>query len=205
MPVDFTETRIPYLRDEQIRRRADDFRTQYWGNKIPVDVELIAERAFNLLIIPVPDLERQTDAEAFLSGDLRELLYDQDSPEVRVRFSIAHEIGHIVLHKDVLAKLRPSSVDEWRELQRTMPDATWGRAEYQAREFAGRLLVPVNKLIEALRNLQPQIAKAMEISPDLELPVLRDLVSPKIAKMFFVSDEVIKRRLELEGISPMQQ
>lgn len=76
MPVDFTETRIPYLRDEQIRRRADDFRTQYWGNKIPVDVELIAERAFNLLIIPVPDLKRQTDAEAFLSGDLRELLYD---------------------------------------------------------------------------------------------------------------------------------
>lgn len=86
-----------------------------------------------------------------------------------------------------------------------MPDATWGRAEYQAREFAGRLLVPVNKLIEALRNLQPQIAEAMEISPDVELPVLRDLVSPKIAKMFFVSDEVIKRRLELEGISPMQQ
>lgn len=164
MPIDFSEIRIPYLANEEIRRRADEFRARYWGDKIPVDVELIAERAFNLLIIPVPDLKRQTDTEAFLSGDLRELVYDQNSPEVRVRFSIAHEIGHIVLHRHIISRFRPASIDEWKELQRTMPDAIWGRAEYQAREFAGRLLVPVNNLIEALKILQPQIAKARQIS-----------------------------------------
>lgn len=205
MPIDFSEIRIPYLANEEIRRRADEFRARYWGDKIPVDVELIAERAFNLLIIPVPDLKRQTDTEAFLSGDLRELVYDQNSPEVRVRFSIAHEIGHIVLHRHIISRFRPASIDEWKELQRTMPDAIWGRAEYQAREFAGRLLVPVNNLIEALKILQPQIAKARQISPDLEVPVIRDLVSPRLAKTFFVSDDVIKRRMELEGISPIQE
>ncbi len=204
MSIENNRFRIPFLKDEEIRRRADEFREKYWGVTIPIDVELIAERNLKLIIIPLPDLRHLVDTEAFLTGNLREIIYDPRSPEVRTRFSIAHEIGHFVLHKEAIASLRPSSYEEWKETQRRMPEVLWGRAEYQAREFAGRLLVPRTLLIMELKSLRPLIQKAQTIAPDLELPVIKELISPKLAKRFFVSDEVIVRRLDAEELSPIQ-
>jgi Zn-dependent peptidase ImmA (M78 family) len=168
-----------------------------------VDIELIAERNLKLLIIPIPNLRYLAHTEAYLAGNLMEIAYDPIMNDVRTRFSIAHEIGHLILHADVLRKLRPDSIEERKEMQITLPEALLGRAEYQAREFAGRLLVPANKLMETLTNLKPLIEQAKRIAPDLELPVIKELVSPKLARKFFVSDEVILRRMDAEGISPI--
>ncbi|MDD8017221.1 MAG: ImmA/IrrE family metallo-endopeptidase [Bacteroidota bacterium] len=204
MPVDFSKISIAFLSVEEIRRRADEFREHYWGTKLPIDVELIAERNLKLFIIPVPDLRYQAQTEVFLSGDLKEIVYDPGRSDVRIRFSIAHEIGHFILHKDIVSTLRPSSYEDWKEIQQTIPDGFWGRAEYQAREFAGRLLVPRTLLIDELKALRPLIERAKDAVPDLELPVIKEFVSPKLAKRFFVSDEVIVRRIEAENISPIQ-
>lgn len=160
MPVDFSKLTVPFLKDEEIRQRADSFREQYWGTKLPIDIELIAERNLNLLIIPIPDLRYHAHTEAFLSGDLKEIVYNPQTPEVRTRFSIAHEIGHFVLHKEIITKLRPTSYEDWKEIQQTIPDGFWGRVEYQAREFAERLLVPRTLLIDELKLLQPLIEQA---------------------------------------------
>jgi len=202
LPIDFSDIQIPFLRNEEIRKRADEFREKHWGNKIPVDIEFIAERNLDLLMITVPNLRSQADTEAYLSGDLKEIVYDPDIPEVRIRFSVAHEIGHFVLHAEVIKKLRISSAEEWKEMQRTFPEAIWGRAEYQAREFAGRVLVPREQLVRSLKDLQNEIQKARNLVPDLEITVLKELVSPKIAKKFYVSDEVIVRRMDTEEILP---
>jgi len=204
LDTDYSAIQIPFLPDEVIRRHADEFRVKYWGDNIPVDIELIAERNLDLLVIPIPNLRYQAHTEAYLSGNLKEIAYDPIRPDVRIRFSVAHEIGHLVLHANVITRLRTGSYEEWKELQRTLPDAIWGRAEYQAREFAGRLLVPPQKLIEALMELQPLIERARQIAPDLELPVIKELLSPKLARKFFVSDAVIVRRIDAEGISPIQ-
>ncbi len=200
MGADISGLQIPFLWDDEIRKKADEFRKKYWGDKIPIDVELIAERDLKILIIPIPDLRYKAHTEAYLSGDLKEISYDPAAPDIRIRFSIAHEIGHFALHANIIRQLRPSSIDEWKEIQRALPDVFWGRAEYQAREFAGRLLVPPELLIQALRELQPLIEKAKAIAPNLEIPVIKELVSPKLAKKFFISDEVIVRRMDAEGI-----
>ena len=90
-------------------------------------------------------------------------------------------------------------------MQCNLPEALWGRAEYQAREFAGRLLVPPELLIQELRLLKPLIEKGKQIIPDLEDSAIRELVGPKLAKRFYVSDEVIVRRMIAEDISPIQE
>jgi Zn-dependent peptidase ImmA (M78 family) len=203
LPLDPTKLHIPHRKDEEIRRRADEFREKYWGNRIPIDVELIAERDLGLLMIPIPGLRSEVHTDAFLSNDLKEIMYDPNCPDVRVRFSVAHEIGHLVLHADIISAFRPRSFDEWKEMQRTLPETVWGRAEYQAREFAGRLLVPPDILVQTIREFQPLIEKAKQVTPDIELPVLKELLSPKLAKRFFVSDQVIIRRMDAEGISPV--
>jgi Zn-dependent peptidase ImmA (M78 family) len=130
--LDFSKIWIPRLSNEEIRRRADEFRQQHWGEKIPVDVELIAERQLGLTIIPIADLRYTAHTEAFLSGDLRELVYDPALPDVRVRFSVAHELGHYLLHRDIISKLRSGSYEEWKDMQHEIPEALWSRAEYQA-------------------------------------------------------------------------
>ena len=201
MAIDFSRIQIPFLADDEIRRRADKFRQANWGDKIPVNVELIAERNLRLFIIPIPDLRYQAHTEAYLSGDLKELAYDPSLPDVRVRFSVAHEIGHYVLHRDVITKLRVGSREEWKEVQRDLPDALWGRAEYQAREFAGRLLVPLESLVEAIESLRPSIDQAKKELPDLELPVLKEFVATRVARRFDISYDVIMRRMDAEGIS----
>lgn len=89
-------------------------------------------------------------------------------------------------------------------MQKDLPEAMWGRAEFQAREFAGRLLVPPSLLIQELKVLKPLIEKAKKIVPDLEDSVIKELLSPKLAKRFYVSDDVIVRRIDAEGISPIQ-
>jgi Zn-dependent peptidase ImmA (M78 family) len=204
LSIDPQKLQIPFIKDEEIRRLADDFREKYWGDKIPVDVELIVERNLKLLMIPVPGLRSEVQTDAFLSNDLKEIMYDPNCPDVRIRFSVAHEVAHLVLHAEVISALRPKSFDEWKEIQQSLPDTLWGRAEYQAREFAGRLLIPAHKLIEVLGEFQHLIEKAKQITPDIELPVIKDLLSPKLAKRFFVSDEVIVKRMDVEGISPIQ-
>jgi len=205
LSIDWSTIHLPFLADEDIRLKADEFRRRYWGDDIPVDIELIVERHLNLLIIPVPDLLYEAHTEAFLSGDLREIVFDPARPDPRIRFSIAHEVGHYVLHRDVIVKLRPSSYRDWKQMQAQLPDAIWGRAEYQAREFAGRLLVPPDKLKEEIRELQPLIQEARRVVPDLEIQVIKELVRPKLARRFFVSEDVIGRRLDAEQISPVQE
>lgn len=100
---------------------------------------------------------------------------------MRIRFSIAHEIGHYVLHKNLIAKLRTSSYEAWKEMQQDLLEALWGRAEFQAREFAGRLLVPPSLLVQELKVLKPLIEQAKKVVPDLEDSVIKELVSPKLA------------------------
>lgn len=200
MQFDFSKLQVPFLSNAEIWRRADEFRQLYWGDKIPVDVELIVERNLSLLIIPVPDLKYQAHTEAYLSGDLKEIVYDPGRPDVRIRFSVAHEIGHYILHRNLITKLRTSSYQAWKEMQQELPEGLWGRAEFQAREFAGRLLVPSSLLIQELKALKPLIEHAKKVVPDLEDSVIKELVSPKLAKRFHVSDEVIVRRMDAERI-----
>ncbi len=153
----------------------------------------------------MPDLQYQPHTEAHLSGDLKEIVYDPGSPDVRIRFSIAHEIGHYVLQGNFIAKFRTSSYKAWKEMQKDLPEALWGRAEFQAREFAGRLLVPPSLQIQELKVLKPLIEQAKKVVPDLEDSVIKELVSPKLVKRFHISDDVIARRIDAEGISPIQE
>lgn len=104
----------------------------------------------------------------------------------------------------IIRKLTVSSEGVWKTIQQELPETIWGRAEYQAGEFAGRLLIPPRLLMSEIKKMQPLILEARKALPDLEIPVIRDLLSPKLAKRFFVSDELIVRRMDAEGISPIQ-
>lgn len=78
-----------------------------------------------------------------------------------------------------------------------------GRAELQANEFAGRLLVPRKELIDSLNELKPQIEEAAKILNG-EILSLNEFLAPQISRKFNVSESVIKIRLEREKINPYE-
>jgi hypothetical protein len=204
LAVDFSSIAITPLHKRAIWQRADRARNRHWDGKLPVNVDLIAEKVYGVQFIPINDLKRLVETEAFLTGTLDEIDYDLSSPDVRIRFSIAHELGHKDLHPEQIKALRSASFTEWKAVLANIPGGIWGTAEWQAREFAGRLLVPREQLIEAIRTIKPLIDEARRTVPKLQIPALSEYIAPLISKRFNVSDIVIKTRLDVEEINPLK-
>lgn len=199
MPIDFRNL-IPYRQLQNIQNAADEFRNKYWDVSIPIDIELIIEKDLGMLVIPIEGLKQSCQTDAMLLSNLEEIVYDPNVPVNRLRYSIAHEIGHYVLHSSALEHLRPDSYENWFEIIKSIPEPVWGTAEFQAYEFAGRLLVPNDILTYEIDKLKNLIKSAREEIPSVEQEVLIDYLSPKLSKVFNVSPDVISRRIKIEGI-----
>jgi len=96
----------PRLRWNDIREEAEKFRRKYVNppDLVPVPIIEIVELKLGLQPIPIADL-MEIDIDGFLTSDLKSICLDVDiyqnpRKETRLRFTLAHEIGHWVLHKE---------------------------------------------------------------------------------------------------------
>jgi len=94
-------------------------------------------------------------------------------------------------------------VEDYSAFIRSMGDEEYNDFEWQANEFGGWLLVPRNHLALELHMLtQKAIESGLSYhftdNPDL----LRSRMSVPLARSFGVSEEVVERRLEREGLWP---
>jgi hypothetical protein len=163
-----------------------DFEERYdAGEAPPVPVERIATALLGLFVDEADDLRTLPGAPADqgrLSGmlDAEEMIVWVDRVEAqrspgRRRFTIAHEIGHFVLHVPVLHKVfpdRPVDIKEIEEGSAAARLSAHRRREREANVFASELLMPETLLDEQARatgfNL-PALAKRFEVS----VPALR--------------------------------
>ncbi len=200
--------KAPYIPKDRIWHEADRLRTAHLaGRSLPVGVLDLAEFDLGLDLIPVSGLREQLDIEALLMGDLRSVLLDRHafmSPrlEYRLRFSVAHEIGHLILHRDIYHGLQHASAKEWFDYICAIPDVEYGWVEWQAYEFAGRLLVPPDALRGAFQTAV-QTAQAAGYTDWLAADeAAADYIATRIAPKFGVSAEVIAKRLRAEKLWP---
>jgi hypothetical protein len=202
--------KAPYNPKERIWQEADRLRAAHpAGRELPVKVLDLAEFDLGLDLVPVEGLREQLDIDALLMGDLKSILVDKRafmSPrlEYRLRFSIAHEIGHLILHRSIYAGLQHATAAEWFDYISAIPDVEYGWVEWQAYEFAGRLLVPPEALREAFQTAV-QSAQAAGYSDWLAADeAALDYIATRIAPRFGVSAEVIAKRLRVEKLWPPQ-
>lgn len=202
--------KAPFLPKEQIWQIADDFRDEVWpeGN-IPLDIMSVVEFELDMQFRAIPSLRATDDIDALLLGDWQTILVDKelfmdDRYSNRLRFSIAHELGHYVLHQNVFEQIPRTSVEEWIRFMCNMPEKEYSFIEHHAYEFAGRFMVPPAALEKGLRNII-EIAERngvpkSALTDDQHLAYL----SNGIAKAFDLSSEVIERRLKKECLWPLQ-
>lgn len=157
--MDLSAFKAPFLPKDKVQSEADTFRANYWpqGN-LPVEIHEILEFDLNMEIRTVPSLREAADVDALLLGDLTTIVVDQsmfldDRYLNRMRYSLAHEVGHRVLHPDLYALIAHASVTEWIETFQSIPDDQYRWIEQHAYEFAGRLLVPPDALKDEFDRL----------------------------------------------------
>jgi len=199
--------RIPF---EWIRERADKFRSDYvcYPTVIPVPIEEAIEFKLGIEIVPKFNLKTETDAEAFLSSDLKSMYVDSkvyldERYLKRLRFTYAHEIGHLVLHRDIIQRIEFAGYKDWIDFIMSIEQDDLDWFERQANEFAGRLLVPRESLLNEIKQLtfeiNQYIKKVKSVENDIE-DFLLEGISKKISEKFMVSFDVLKTRTKKEQI-----
>lgn len=202
------EFKAPFIKIDEIRGTVEEFRKRYWPqDTIPVDIFEIVEFELDIEIRTVFNLKEAGDVDALLLGDLKTIVVDQndflnDRSQNRLRFSMAHEIGHLVLHQDTFSKIQYSSVGEWIAFFQQIPEDQYTWVEQHAYEFAGRLLVPREKLLEKLDEAVALAKNSGFDAWDSSGDSTRQFLAHGIARYFGVSDQVIERRLIRENLWP---
>ena len=132
---------IPWMEPEKVREHADRFLGEYHPDlTFPVPIEEIAEFQLGLIFATVSDLKDEYDIDGFLSADLTTLYIDEFiylQRENRSRFTVAHEIGHFVLHPQASIVHAPKTRDEWKAYVRSVPDRNRRSMEWQSNSFGG--------------------------------------------------------------------
>lgn len=202
--------KIDYISDETLWNIADDFRQQFSDHAAPpIDIIYIAEIELGLEIVPTPRLFYEIEMDAALAPDLQTVYVDEESYmkweaghnwiEKRLRFSFAHELGHMALHGDLIKHLQFKSLADFKNWAGS-PEA-YRRAEIQANEFAGRLLVPLDILKKEYDRYQAEAQKYD--SNWREIEGIREHIAKKIAPRFGVNHQVIEVRFDHEGLWPV--
>lgn len=194
---------IPYLTYSDIGQRAQNFLAQYHPSlEIPVPIEEIVDVKMGINIFPFPRLYKDHGLNGFLSRDrttiyVDELQYDQFNE--KYRFTLAHELGHYVLHKSCYENLPFESPDEyvkWR-LSVTPEDISW--FETHGDWFAGHVLVPTDRLeeicLKVVSKYQDKFSKFKTIPDDIW-----SYISNEVATYFEVNPPVVEIRIKKENI-----
>ncbi|HYF78895.1 MAG TPA: ImmA/IrrE family metallo-endopeptidase [Symbiobacteriaceae bacterium] len=154
-----------------------------------VDIELLAAILFDLGVQQVPELRvGEREYAGFLDGDARLVVVEATHHEHRRRFSIAHEVGHFVLH--YLPRTAPGGIFACtsQDMETNAVPAGGGsaarlrhyRQEVEANQFAGELLMP-----------EPSVRAMYKVTGGQVL---------KLARHFNVSPKAMEVRLDRLGL-----
>lgn len=163
----------------------------------PIPIEEIAESKLHIEIIPVNRLKILYDTDGCLDSTLSKIFIDMDlymKYENRTRFTIAHEIGHLILHKTYFENLDIHTVEDIYNISEQINEDDYGWLEYQAYSFAGQVLVPKSVLVSEVEKRLGEIPKE-KFLPEKIFSISQDLL-----EIFNVSGEVLSRRLQKAGI-----
>ena len=186
--MNYSDIKILFIDKEKIKRKADLFREKFWDDSIPVDIERIIDLKLEIDIIPLPDL-----GDAFISSDWKSIYVDRNKYlngiQNRLRFSLAHEIGHFILHKEIYNSFKITSLEKFYQFIAEIPGEQYGFLETQANIFANFLLVPRNKLaVEKEKRLKD----FESVLDNIDQRLVYSYLAEPISKTFGVSSEVIE-------------
>ena len=157
---------LPKLKSDDIYIRVKEFVSGLKSYDVPVDIEGIIESQ-NIEIIPVPFLKRKFGVESAANSKFDKIYVDRSRYRskryyVHVRYAMAYELGHIVMHRGILNSNNSyKTTEEWLRFMRRDEDWEYWILKYQANVFARAILVPEEPLFKAVEELEDDAELAM--------------------------------------------
>jgi Zn-dependent peptidase ImmA (M78 family) len=200
--------KAPYLTYERVGQYANDFLIRHHPSlELPVPIEWIIESDLNLYIQPFPELYRIFNQSGFLSHNRTVIYiddYQYDHFVEKYRFTLAHEVGHFVMHRAMYEGLSFDSMQEFIEWLSYRPMNEIGWFETQADWFAGQTLIPISKLetacVELLESNRNIFSNGKRLTNDFWA-----YASNELAKPFEVNAPVVEIRLKNSGLAEKYQ
>ena len=197
---------------EHIWNKIEELRAEYDLLKedcTPIDVFTFLEVDLGLDPIPFDDLLSKYRVEAAIKADFSGIYLDAEQyflmekgPDWklnRLRFTVAHELGHYFLHQDLAQTSNFASLPDFAKWSANN-DGHKYTAEQEANEFAGRLLVPETRLGQLFDDFAREANRLM---PNfMTSGQLRDKFAERVAPRFGVNAQVVAIRLDRDGIWP---
>lgn len=200
---------VDYLSDEEIALVAEDFLNKIGSDEIPVQIEKIVEYDLGMDIVPAPGIQQFVNTDAFTSGDFSSIWVDEDvynNRYYRYRFSLAHEVGHVIMHKKYLMEIEFANLDEYKAFIDELDERDHSKMEYQGYTFGGLVLVPRERLKmyfqEELKKVKRYIDQARDnkIARNAYLSYVVDKIASNLSPVFEVSTGVLTRRINNDSL-----
>ena len=151
---------VEYLPDEKIAEATEKFRQEYGLIEIPIQIEELVEFKLEMDIVPTPGLRTLIQTDGFISSDFTAIYVDEEISNCRtpykLRFTLAHEVGHFALHREYISQVSYTNFDEYVAACTAIDDRDHNKMEYQGYTFGGLLLVPPPVLTAELRVLDAE-------------------------------------------------
>jgi hypothetical protein len=188
---DYRKIIIPLLNNSRINERVCLFRKKIESVSVPVEIEDIIEIKLKIDIIPLPSLQKLCDTDALITSDWKSILVDDerfsdDRYKNRLRFSLAHEIGHFILHRDIYTDFKIKNVEGFYRFIEEVPQEEYGYLETQANKFASYLLLPRDRLLVEKKRL---IKKSGEGLKNIDRKTINSYLAVPVSKIFGVSEK----------------
>jgi Zn-dependent peptidase ImmA (M78 family) len=197
---------------ESVWKKIEELRARYEvlrEDRTPIDVFAFFELDLGLDPIPFDNLTAKYRVEAAITADFKGLYLDAEQYSLmergpdwklhRLRFTVAHELAHYFLHRDLPQPENFASLPDFARWTENYGGKKYS-AEQEANEFAGRLLVPESRLKACFEEFA---VEAERLVPNFtQSGSLRDKFAEKVAPRFGVNAQVIAIRLDRDGIWP---
>jgi Zn-dependent peptidase ImmA (M78 family) len=119
-------------------------------HELPINLDALAEKAG--ISIKYGDFEEEMSGFAYQKGGSKYIGVNSAESEVRQRFTIAHELGHIFLHRQDPLNYDPSvELIHFRDEHSTTGTS---RKEIEANAFAAELLMPEDAVKKEIENMK---------------------------------------------------
>lgn len=153
------------------------------AGRLPVPVrDILRKRG---VVVKEKDLEEAVLGFSLIEDGIQAVAIRKQDSKSRKRFTMAHELGHLVLHLDQNVNINRGGL-MYRRQESTTSETTWREAE--ANHFGACLLMPKDRVFDELKEISPS-------------GVVREETIKEMAKRFEVSEAAMTVRLTVLGLA----
>ncbi|MEX1116545.1 MAG: ImmA/IrrE family metallo-endopeptidase [Akkermansiaceae bacterium] len=202
------------MTNEQVWDKAEELRAKFEtlkADKIPLDLISFVELDLRLDLIPYDRLKDDFGADAAIFADFSGFYIDGEifdridmvrgAQLNRLRFSIAHELDHLFLHREAFKAVTLETNEHFLDWL-NQHDGRKYDFEREANEFDGRLLVPVEILKDCFEKMLPTMDQKYGRYVWVSNAEIRSKTAELIKARFGVRPIPIETRFDREKIWP---